>query len=72
MAESLVPGCRVAPLERSAAVEQAAQNFVDIMIKIHNKIQNIKSLKSGKGEFRPSIRKTRQRDCFSSWVYQGH
>jgi hypothetical protein len=28
--------------------EQAAQNFVDIMFKIHNKIQNIKSPDSNK------------------------
>jgi hypothetical protein len=50
---------------------QTAQNFVDIMVKIHNKIQNIKSPRFNRGVFYPLLRKSRQKDCFRSWVSQG-
>jgi hypothetical protein len=38
--------------------EWTAQNFVDIKVKIHNKIQNIESLNSNKGPCRPLLRIT--------------
>ncbi len=52
-AESLAPKGGVVLLGYLGADEQATQNFVDIMVKIHNKNQNIESLKSNKGAFCP-------------------
>jgi hypothetical protein len=71
-AESPAPDSRVSLLGWVAAQQWVAQNFVDIMVEIHNKIRNIKSLKSDKGAVGPLSRKSRKRDCFSSWVSQGY
>jgi hypothetical protein len=70
--ESPALDSRVSLLGWAGAQQWVAQNFVDIMVEIHNKIRNIKSLKSDKGAVGPLSRKSRKRDCFSSWVSQGY
>ena len=45
---------------------QTAQNFVDIMVKIHNKIQNIKSPRFNRGVFLSFIEKKQAKGLL--WV----
>lgn len=61
-AESPAPDSRVSLLGWVGVQPWVAQNFVDIMVEIHNKIRNIKSLKSDKGAVGPLSRKSGQRD----------